>query len=295
MRKITILFAVVINVLFGVKAIWANSASNPLTKAQASMNLVQGVQSATSLLEEKTKDLPESKQSEHFEEDTKELLLAKVAHKDALDPLHALLIPKPQNAPIYVPYLQCLAIKFNWLGLARRWWTDEHRTYEGGIDLHFRGNIQLTIDVGYEWHKPKHVLHGNHLRYHSKGNYASGSIGYVMFPHHLAVAYLGMGYGQSYFHLTPLYNNGGPYATKPLTAGWLKLIGGSEVKLIPHSGLYGGVQLGMMRLLDYIKNTGLPVLNYAIPGYGNAMNKTNFELIMYLKWRISFLEKKNII
>lgn len=295
MRKTTFLFAVVTNMLFGAKAIWANTESSALTEAQTSVNLVQGVKPLDALLEKKTNDLPESKQEALSEEYAKELPLAKVAHKDAVDLLHALLVPKPQHLPIYVPYLQCLAIKVNWFGLARRLWTDEHETYEGGIDLHFRGNIHLSIDLGHECYKPKQLLYGNQLKYQSKGKYISGSVRYDVFPHHLAVAYLGIGYVNSYFHLTPLYNNGATYATKLFTAGWLKLILGSEMRLIPHSGLYGGIQLGMMRLCHDVKNTTLPVSNYAIPGYGNVMNKNNFELIMYLKWSISFLEKKIVI
>ncbi|TDG94786.1 hypothetical protein CCPUN_07370 [Cardinium endosymbiont of Culicoides punctatus] len=289
-KKTINFFVFIITIFLGSKKTWANIESEAPTKDATNETLTQDKKELPSLVKEKTND-PLALEEENAAK-AKELPLVKIAHKDILDLLYSLFVPKAHDIPIYMPMLQHAAIKINWFGLTRRFWTKEQRTYEGGIDLYFRHNVQLAIDLGYEYYKPKHILHNNKLLYQSTGKYVSGSLRYAILTQNFAHAYVGIGYTQSRFDITTFHNNVISDAVKTFTHHWFKLILGSEARLIPNSGLYGGTQFGVMRLIGDVKSTNPKLQSYSIPGYGNVMNKINFELIMYLKWSVSFLEKK---
>ncbi|ROT47090.1 hypothetical protein [Candidatus Cardinium hertigii] len=229
---------------------------------------------------------------EEPEVENKTLPLVTSAHKNALEFLQLFFVPKPILLPNYIPFLQHIGIKLNWFGLIRGLYTKAHQTYEGGIDLHFRGDIQLSIEIGQGNYQPN-TVHNNKL-YLSKGKYGSGAFLYVVHPNNnrFTNAYMGIAYGQCRFNLTPP-SGGTTSMSNPRIAHWSKFILGSELTLIPHSGLYGGMQFGISRLLYCTPTVDNLKSNYIIPGYGQVVNRQiNFEIIPYLKWSISFLEKK---
>lgn len=220
------------------------------------------------------------------------LPLVKVAHGNVMDLLHLFFTSKTIHVPSYTPLLQHVGIRVNWLACLWNLWTSTQKSYEGGIDLHFCGPIQLSVDIGYAGYQPKNIVYGNALQYKSAGIYGLGALLYVIHPNPLIHAYFGLAYGQSRFDLITFCND--QTTSKPFVAGWIKLVGGSERRLVPQ--LYGGMQLGIAYLLHCKKHNDGRVSNYDIPGYGKIVNKKIMpDLTLYLKWSISCLEKKIVV
>ncbi len=222
------------------------------------------------------------------------LPLNKVAHKNVMDLLDLFFIPKPMHLSTYTPLLQEFGLRINWFECLQNLWSNQQNSYAGGVDFHCYGPIQLSVDFGYLAHCPKDILYNNTFKYKSKGRYGLAALSYVTQLNRLSKAYLGIAYGQSRFNLTTFYKNHAALTSNHLTAGWIKFVGGSELKLMHQ--LYGGVQIGIAHLLHCKKNdddSGL--LNYSIPGYGKIANKIMPDIVLYLKWNISFLEKKIVI
>lgn len=223
---------------------------------------------------------------------TKEALpLVKVAHANVMDLLHLFFIAETIHVPSYTPLLQQVGIRVNWFECLRNLWASAPKGYRGGVDLHFRGPIQLSVDIGYVSYQPKNIVYGNALPYKSAGIYGLGALLYVIHPNPLTQAYVGVAYGQSRFDLMTFCND--QTTSKPFIAGWIKLVGGSEYRLVPQ--LYGGMQLGIAHLLYCKKHNDGRVSNYDIPGYGKIVNKIMPDVTLYLKWSISCLEKKIVI
>ena len=224
----------------------------------------------------------------------KEVLpLAKVAHSNVMDLLHLFFVAKPIHIPSYTPLLQHFGLRINWLALLGNFWPNGQKHYAGGFDLHFSGPIQLSIDLGYATYQPKAIACGNQLKYRSKGIYGLATLLYVVAFNQLTNAYFGIGYGQSRFDFTTFYDHPISAITKPFVAGWIQYVGGSELKMLPH--LYGGMQFGVAHLLHGKEKIDDQLSNYAIPGYGSIVNKITFHMTFYLKWSISFLEKKLVV
>jgi hypothetical protein len=76
------------------------------------------------------------------------------------------------------------------------------------------------------------------------------------------------------------------------TASYLGVVFGSECKLFSRGALYGGMAFRVMQRLHGPTSNIQKVSNYTIPGYGWVANKLNCTIIPYLKWDISFLEKR---
>ncbi|WP_243018694.1 MULTISPECIES: hypothetical protein [Candidatus Cardinium] len=218
------------------------------------------------------------------------LPLVKVAHKDVMDLLYLFFVPKPMYLPSYIPLLQQVGIRINWAQCLKNCWSIDQKSYGGGVDIYFCGPIQLSIDVGYLADQPKNIIYGNKLPYTLKGSYGLGGLLCMMHPNRLTNAYCGIGYGYSRFNL--IYGDD-ITSSNPFVAGWIKLLGGSELSLVPQ--LYGGMQLGIAYLMHGKKNDDRQVSNYTIPGYGKVANKIEFDITLYLKWSISFLEKKIVL
>ena len=248
-----------------------SNSSLPLAKGESDFSL-----KATETSLEEGKQIP-----------NESLPLVRVAHKDVMDVLDLLFVPKPIHLPIYTPFLQHFGVRINWLQCLQSCWSREQKSYGGGIDLHFSGPIQLSMELGYVAHEPQNIIYGNTLRYTSKGQYGLGFLSYVMRPNPPTNAYLGIGYGQGRFVFTTLYKGAIP---KLCMASWVKLVAGSECRLVP--SIYGGMQLGIAYLLHSTKNDDFGVPNYSIPGYGKVVNTVTPDITLYLKWTISFLEKK---
>ncbi|WP_419241504.1 hypothetical protein [Cardinium endosymbiont of Nabis limbatus] len=280
--KIRILGAIVAHTWFGITAIGANPHSNlPVSR----------------LLQEEKADPPLESDHPSLAEDgvqmEKEALpLVKVAHRDVMDLLYLYLLPKSIDIPHYVPFIQQVGVRINWLECLRNLWSNEKKSYGGGVDFHFSGPIQLSFDIGYAAYHPKDIIHPNELKYKSKGGYGVVALLYVMPLNQLNNAYFGVAYGQSQFEFIAYDAHIAPSSNR-LAVGWGKLVGGSELRLFPQ--IYGGMQVGVGHLLHAQKNNDRRISNYFVPGYGRMVNKVMFDMTFYLKWSIFFLEKKIVI
>lgn len=220
--------------------------------------------------------------------DKKALPLVKVAHSNVMDLLHLFFVSKTVPLSSYTPLVQNLGIRINWFKWLQNIWDTQQKSYGGGIDLHSAGPIQLSLDIAYRSYQPKDIVDNNDIKYKSSGMYGLGALLYVIHPNPRTNAYLGMGYGHSRFDLMILDDDHNP--SKPLVAGWIKVIAGSELRLVAQ--LYGGMQFGIAHLLHRKENDDPRVSNYYIPGYGKIVNKIMPDVTLYLKWNISFLEKR---
>jgi len=222
------------------------------------------------------------------QDSTAKLPVIKTAHKDVLD----LLLPSLDSSniaiPNHFPLLKYLGIRLNWLGLLISLHTASHKAYQLGIDLHLTNDIQLSMDIGYGYRNPKNIGHKNTTKYTSKGLHITGDIAYTITPNDSTHAYVGFGGGNSFFQL----KTSDKASYQRFMAYFMKLNVGSDIELIPNSNLYGGMSISIDRLLYCKKHEALN--NYLIPGYGAFLNKITFIIIPYLKWNISFLEKRII-
>lgn len=277
--KIRILLIIVVHIWFSVTVIGANPHHDVPVSSLLQKEKVDPALEAAHLPLEK----------DGFQKEA--LPLVKVAHRNVMDLLHLFFASKPMHIPSYTPLVQQVGIRINWLEFLRNLWPNGQKRYGGGVDLHLRGPIQLSVDLGYLSDQPKGIVYGNQSNYRSQGRYGLGALLYVI-PH-LSNAYFGIAYGQSRFDLITFCNNHITSTSKPFMAGWIKFVGGSELRLVAQ--LYGGMQLRVAYLLHCTKNEDGRVSNYAIPGYGKIVNKIMPDMTLYLKWSISFLEKKIVI
>ncbi|CDG49885.1 hypothetical protein [Cardinium endosymbiont of Bemisia tabaci] len=208
--------------------------------------------------------------------------LVRVAHRNVMDLLQLSLVAKTVHVANYTPILQDVGIRLNWFEWLKNVWKSRKKNYGVGIDCHSIGPIQFSIDAAYE----SCQLQEKDCNDKSTGYYGLVALLYVIHPNPLTNAYYGIAYGHSRYDPTSS-NNPRTSWSKPLTASWIQLVGGSECRLV--SQLYGGMRLGMAYLFHSSKNT--QGFNY-IPGYGRKVNKLMPDLTLYLKWSISFLEKK---
>lgn len=225
-------------------------------------------------------------------EDKAGLPLVKGGHSNVMDLLHRFLVAKPMQLPSYTPLVQQIGLRINWLAFLRNLWPNGQRRYGGGVDLHFRGPIQLSIDFGYLSDQPKEIGYTNVLSYRSKGGYVLGALLYVFHLNRLSNAYFGVAYGQSRFDLITFFNDH-TSSVKPFVAGWIKCVGVSELRFAAQ--LHGGMQFSIAHFLHGKQNDDPRVSNYSIPGYGKVVHKIMPDIVLYLKWSISFLEKKIVI
>ncbi|MBX9890054.1 MAG: hypothetical protein K2X94_02175 [Amoebophilaceae bacterium] len=223
-----------------------------------------------------------------FEPNKEALPLEKLAHKNALALLSPYLVQKPLRPSIYVPFIQHIGIRLHWLRWLQPFFLKGHKYYQLGVDFHFSNDVQLFVNGGYASYSPKNVANDDTLKYPSKGRYLVGSLEYVWSLNHLTNAYFGIGYGYSSFEL--IVTDVKTTIPQQLMAHFIKINFASELKLITNSNLYGGLSFELARLMHDEKND--LGSHYIIPGYGAVENKINFSLIPYVKWRVSFLEKK---
>ncbi len=272
---------IVVHTWLSVAVIGANPHDRPLSKAICLEKVDPALEAAKAPLD-----------ADGLQPPQEALPLVKIAHSNVIDLMQLFFVPKPMLAPSYTPLVQQVGVRVNWLTLLRNMWPNGQKRYGGGVDLHFRAPLQLSVALGYLSDQPKERIHGNAL-YRSQGSYGAAALLYVMHLNPLTNAYFGIAYGQSRFNLTTFCNEATPLTSKPLVAGWIKCIGESEYKLVAQ--LYGGMQFGVAYLLHCTQNDGNRVLNYAIPGYGKIANKLIPDVTLYLKWSIFFLEKKIVV
>ncbi|HLP34821.1 MAG TPA: hypothetical protein VK133_02420 [Amoebophilaceae bacterium] len=214
------------------------------------------------------------------------------APKQVLDLFAHTLVPKPIHVPIYVPVLQHMGIRLDWFRLLRSFAQRKYHRYEGGIDFHFRKDIQLSFNIGHACDRPDQKQYGNSCAYQSAGPYGLVALRYVQVLNPRTYAYIGIAYGMSRFRLNILPKST-PTSLPPYdTASYLGVVFGSECKLFSRGALYGGMAFRVMQRLHGPTSNIQKVSNYTIPGYGWVANKLNCTIIPYLKWDISFLEKR---
>ncbi|MGI2298320.1 hypothetical protein ACRRVB_00610 [Candidatus Cardinium hertigii] len=216
--------------------------------------------------------------------------LVKVAHRNVMDLLRYSLVAKTIHVANYTPILQHVGIRVNWFEWLQNVWKSPKKSYGVGVDCHSIGPIQFSIDAAYQ----SYQLQEKDCNYNSNGYYGLVALLYVMHPNPITNAYCGIGYGHSRFDVITTFNDGRTGSNQFNIAGWMQLVGGSECRLV--SQLYGGMGLGIGHLLHSTENNNdRQVLNYYVPGYGRIVNKLMLDVTLYLKWSISFLEKKIVI
>lgn len=214
------------------------------------------------------------------------------APKQVLDLFAQTLVPKPIDVPIYVPVLQHMGIRLDWFRLLRSCAQKQYLRYEGGIDFHFRKDIQLSFTIGHACDRPNQKRHGNTCAYQTEGHYGMVALRYVQVLNPRTHAYIGIAYGMSRFHPTILPTSTPTSTPSHDMASFFGGMFGSEFKLFSRGELYGGMAFRVMRRLHGPTSNIKQVPNYTIPGYGLVANKLNCTLMPYLKWHISFLEKR---
>lgn len=202
----------------------------------------------------------------------------------------------PMQVAPYVPFVQHLGIRLDAFGLLRSCLSyKEYRRCEGGLDVHFRKDLQLSLDVGRARVCPNQALHGNAGRYQTQGNYGSAALRYVGTPNPRTKAYVGLLYGTSHFQLAVVQTDLLASPSVQKKAHFAGGILGSELKLFPKTSLYGGTALRIVRRMSDLAPSLQGLSNYVIPGYGCAANRVNCTLSAYIKWDFSFLEKRLVI
>lgn len=234
------------------------------------------------------------KEENEFNKDEKEEQQYLNAHEKAISSLQGLLdapfLKKAPDVPLYKPFLQAIGLKLNWGSWLYRLVRYRDHTYNIGIDCHFRNDLQINFDIGIAGYRAINANRSELGRgYASLGGHGLVTLCYVMHPNVLTNSYLGIGYGQGHFSLIDL-------SSSYYMVHWIKWILGSECNLFRSiAGLYGGMQVGIAHLFAHKALLNEKISYYMIPGYGsNKHQKIVLDLTLYLKWSISFLEKKNI-
>ena len=290
--------SIIVSILFSSTDIWATHQHSVPVKNNNRFIKIHHVLTLSSLVHVNKQSCltghPPKKEGKP-EAPSIDLPLVKVAHKSSMELLHLFFIPTTIPIPIYTPFLQHLGIKFNLIEYIYGLYNPKHQTYTGGIDLHLRNQIQLSIELGYGHYIPTaQANQSRYAAYSSKGRHGLVALLYVTRPKPLTNAHIGIAYGSSAFHCKDKQSA----EWKPGTAHWVKIILSSELRLVSNSGLYGGIQFDIARLLKSTpfgdnKRDNSPTPYYNIPGYGTLLNKNLIiQIIPYIKWNISFLKKK---
>ena len=210
---------------------------------------------------------------------------ARLTEEDPLVPLDQLVVKQQKLLAPYVPFVQHIDVAVDYGRLAMSLCIPKEHRYAGSLNILFRKNIQLSGTLGYS-HLVPTAVYGNQNNYKVTGPYGSLGLAYFIKYSLYNNLYTGVCYGRSYFEISTV-----PTAiSKTLTAAWWELMLGSEHQLFDHLNLYAGFTL-------YLKGLGnfeafVPATNYMVPGYGRSVQAVVPSISLYIKYKISFLEKQ---
>ncbi len=220
--------------------------------------------------------------------------LLKEASMTAIDPLIALdklLVKQEKVSHPYVPILQSIHLAFDYSPCIMKLWVPkEEWQYVGILSVLFRHNIQLSGTLGYTKLGPE-AMQSNAYSYTTTGIYCCPGLDYFVNYNARNNLYGGLRYGRSYFENKTIPEVAtGPSISHKLKASWWELVVGSEHQLLHDIGLYAGLILHVKGLASFDHFS--PASNYIVPGYGRCVNPVVPGLTLYLKYSVSFMEKK---
>jgi hypothetical protein len=220
----------------------------------------------------------------------KPLKQAQIAYDDPLVALDQLVVQQHVAITPYVPFVQTIDIAIDYGRLFMNLISPREHRYEGSLSVLFKKNILLSMTVGYEQPaKEKTAAKGNKCDYTVEGMYGRVGLDYFARYNLRSNLYTGLRYGRSHFT-----NSTQPASEKvirqPLTASWWEVVVGSEYQIFKDFGLYTGFIFHLKVLGNF--DTFKPATNYIVPGYGRNVNLIEPSITLYIKYKISFLEKK---
>lgn len=190
----------------------------------------------------------------------------------------------------YAPFIQTISVAADYGRLAMNLLTEDARRYAGSLSILFRKNIQLSGTLGYQKLAQARSM-GNKEGYTVVGYYGNIGLSYFVFYNPRDNLYIGLCYSRSGFENSTMPTSSTEQViSKNLKASWWALNIGSEHQLFDNFGLYVG-------LIGHLKGLGgfekfEPATNYVIPGYGRNVQKVVPSITLYLRYQVSFLEKK---
>jgi hypothetical protein len=223
----------------------------------------------------------------------KSLEPAEITSEDPRVHLDTLVVGQHIAQAPYVPLIQTMGVAADYGRLAMNLFTEDACRYAGSLNMLFRKNIQLSGTLGYQKLAQARSM-GNKEGYTVAGFYGNIGLGYFVFYNPRDNLYIGLCYGRSGFKNSTMPASSAEQAISiNLKASWWALNIGSEHQLFDDFGLYVG-------LIGHLKGLGSfekfePAANYVIPGYGRNVQKVVPSITLYLKYQVSFLEKKRTL
>ncbi len=210
--------------------------------------------------------------------------------EDPLVGLDKLVVKRQETLAPYIPLVQTIDIALDYGKLFMKLWNTKEHKYVGGISILFRKNFQLSGTLGYSKLYPA-LVHGNQNTYTAAGTYGSLGLEYLVNYNQYNNLYAGVRYGRSYFRNStlPRYAHENP-VSKTLQASWWELMLGSEQQIFSNWGLYTGFVSSLKGLGNFGKFE--PATNYVVPGYGRNVLVAVPSVNLYIKYKVSFLEKQ---
>ena len=220
----------------------------------------------------------------------KPLSPARLTEENPLVPLDQLVVKQQRLLAPYVPFVQTIDVAVDYGRLAMNLCTPKKHRYAGSLSILFRKNIQFSGTLGYSHLVPAFV-YGNQSTYTVTGPYGSLGLAYFIKYSLYNNLYTGVRYGRSYFEISTVPTSATEKVIrKALTASWWELMLGSEHQLFESLNLYAGFTLHLKGLGNF--EAFAPATNYMVPGYGRSVKAAVPSISLYIKYKISFLEKQ---
>ncbi len=210
--------------------------------------------------------------------------------EDPLVRLDTLVVKQHITQAPYVPWVQTIGVAVDYGRLTMIFFTKKAHRYAGSLSILFRKNIQLSGILGYQKLVQERSM-GNSSGYTVAGYYGNIGLDYFVFYNPRNNLYAGLRYGRSRCkNSTTPASPAEQVINKNLSASWWELVIGSEHQLFSSLGLYAGLIVHFRGLGNFEKFE--PATNYIVPGYGRSVQNISPSLTLYIKYQISFLEKK---
>ncbi|XWN34848.1 MAG: DUF6048 family protein [Roseivirga sp.] len=220
----------------------------------------------------------------------KPLAPAQVTHEDPLLSLDPLIVKRPVVLVPYVPLIQTIDIALDYGNLVRGLWPPMTHRYEGSLSILWRKNVQLSGSGGYNSLVPSPTKDKSG-EYTTTGFYYCLGLDYFVRYNLRNNLYAGLRYCRSHFthHVQP-NNPAEDSISEDFKASWWEMVIGSEHQLFSSCNFYAGFVIRLKGLGQF--EAFAPAANYVVPGYGLNAQSIVPDLKLYIKYKISFLEKQ---
>lgn len=215
---------------------------------------------------------------------------AQGTHEDPLLSLDALIVRQPVTLTPYVPLIQTIDLALDYGNLLRGLWPPMTHRYEGELSVLGRKNIQISVNGGYNSLAPPSGI-DEAEKHSTAGFYYRLGLDYFVKYNLRDNLYAGLRHSRSHFkHCIQSSNPAKDSVSRNLKASWWEMVIGSEHQLFSHWNLYAGfvIRLKGLRQFEAFESAA----NYVVPGYGINVQPMVPGLMLYIKYKISFLEKQ---